>query len=87
MAKTKIPAKAKVPSHTDVALERRQAICEKFDAGLKGIAEEIAIESDAENVMVLHVDQAILTLRRCGLNPAARNRRFYQRHDFKVGCG
>lgn len=87
MAKTKTTAKAKAPSHTDVALERRQALCDKFDAGLKGIAEEIAIECAAENVFVSHVDQAVLTLRRCGLNPTSRNRRFYKRHDFKVGCG
>lgn len=77
-------------SETPLTTEARayaNKVREQFEKNLKTIAEEIADSQSAEAVLVPHVDEAFLTLKRAGLRTPGAVPRFYQRSDFWVGIG
>jgi hypothetical protein len=80
MAKTKRP-----PPLSDQASVHKQKLATDHGDRIKAIAEQIAIDSNAENVLVPHLDEAHRTLKRCGLAPPPSA--FWKRSDFKVGIG
>jgi len=70
---------------TERASDAAATLTELFDQCLKGVAENLALDGGAENVLVPHIKEAHLALKRNGLN--APPRWFFQRSDFKVGLG
>lgn len=75
------------PPLTEIARNQLRSLRDRYEKNLEGIAERIALSSNAENVLAQHVDEAHLTLKRCGLSPPGPKPKFYQRDDVKVGVG
>lgn len=73
------------PPLTPEARTQANRVGDDFAASLKAVAEEIAKHQKAEAVLVPHVNEALLTLKRSGMRKPPDH--FWQRPDFKVGFG
>lgn len=77
--------KKRAPPLSEQAQEYKQQLATDHGDRIIAIAEQIAIDSNAETVLVPHIDEAHRTLKRCGLAPPPSG--FWKRSDFKVGIG
>lgn len=79
-------AQIESPPLTSKAREQSTNIVAHFECHLLGVAETIASNHAAENVLVPHVNEALLTIKRTGLEPQAAIK-LTQKPEFRITLG